>query len=329
MAWFGSGEKYMKRFSLISFTFAAAAFFAACGAPADNKPAANNANTSNANAANTAAKPVAAAPTKDALMAIEKAGWEAWKTRDPKWNQENLSDKAIGFTPAAGRQDKAAMMKAFGEAKCDIKSFSFSDEQMSMLGPDLAVLTFKGAQDGTCDGKKVPANVWSSSVYVREGDKWKSYLYLENPVTDPKSPPKPAAAPVKKPDAAPATDKPDALTEALMAIETKAWDAWKQRDKAGIEGVMWKDFMYVSGLGRMTRADAIKQWGDQKCEGLDYKFSDAKAFSVTADVAVATYNIDVKGKCDGNPVSPFVWAASFSIKEGDAWKNAFYTDTNR
>ena len=64
----------MKRFSLISFTFAAAAFFAACGAPADNKPAANNANTSNANAANTAAKPVAAAPTKDALMAIEKAG---------------------------------------------------------------------------------------------------------------------------------------------------------------------------------------------------------------------------------------------------------------
>lgn len=319
----------MKRDLLFTATLAMAAFLAACGAPADNKPATGNANASSANTANTATKPVAAAPTKDALVAIEKAGWEAWKTRDPKWNQEYLSDKAIGFSPSAGRQDKAAMIKSFGEAKCEIKSFSFSDEQMSMLGPDVAVLTFKGTQDGTCDGKKVPAEVWASSVYIREGDKWKSYLYLENAVVDPKSPPKPAAAPVKKQDAAPADAKPDALTDALMAIETKAWEAWKQRDKAGIESVMAKDFMSVGGTGRFARADAVKNWGDQKCEGLDFKFSDAKAFSVTSDVAVATYNADVKGKCDGNPVLPFVWVASFSIKEGDAWKNAFYTDVNR
>lgn len=318
----------MKRYILITMALAAAAFLAACGAPADNKPAANNANAANTNA-NAAVKPVAAAPTKDALIAIEKAGWEAWKTRDPKWNQEYLSDKAIGFSPSTGRQDKAAMIKSFGEAKCEIKSYSFSDEQMSMLGPDVAVLTFKGTQDGTCDGKKVPAEVWASSVYVREGDKWKSFLYVENPVTDPKATPKYAAAPVQKDDPKAAEAKPDALTETLLAIETKAWEAWKQRDKAAIEGVMAKDFMYVSGMGRMARADAVKQWGDQKCEGLDYKFSDAKGVQVTADVALVTYKADVKGKCDGKPVAPFLWVASFDTKEGDAWKNAFYTDVNR
>lgn len=319
----------MKRISLFILTIVATVFFVACGGTADNKPAANTNATNASNAANTATKPAAAAPTKDALMAIEKAGWEAWKTRDAKWNEENLSDKAVGFSPSGGRQDKAAMIKAFGEAKCEIKSFSFSDEQMTMLGADVAVLTFKGTQDGTCDGKKVPAEVWSTSVYVREGDKWKSYLYVENPVTDPKATPKYAAAPVNKDDAKASDAKPDALTDSLMAIENKAWEAWKQRDKAGIEAVMAKDFMYVSGSGRMVRADAIKLWGDQKCEGLDYKFSDPKGVQVTPDVALVTYKADVKGKCDGKQVSPFLWVASFDTKEGDAWKNALYTDVNR
>jgi Domain of unknown function (DUF4440) len=316
----------MKRISLITFALGAAALFAACGAPADNKPAANNTNAANANAA---AKPAAAAPTKEALMAIEKASWEAWKTRDPKWNQEYLSDKAVGFSMTAGRQDKAAMIKAFGDAKCDIKSYSFSDDTMKMLGPDVAVLTFKGTQDGTCDGKKVPAVVWSSSVYIREGDKWKSLLYMENEVVDPKAPPKPAAAAAKKEAAPPAEAKPDALTDALMAVEKVGWDSWVKRDAKGVESVMGKDFVYMSGKGPLDRAAALKNWSEPKCEGLEYKFGEPKAISLSADVALVTYWADTKGKCDGVAIPPSFWVASFSMKEGDVWKNAFYTDVPR
>lgn len=315
----------MKRISLITLTFVAAAFFSACGGAADNKPEAKNAPAANAN---TAAKPVAAAPTKDALMAIEKAGWEAWKAKDTKWSQENMSEKAVGFSMKDGRQDKAAMMKTLAESKCEVKSYSFSDEQMSMLGNDVAVLTFKAQQDYTCDGKKGPANVWSSSVYVREGDKWKSLLYLENEVVDPKAAPKAAPA-AKKDEAKPSESKPDAMTETLMAIETKAWEAWKQRDKAGVESVMAKDFFYMSGLGRLDRAGALKLWSESKCEGLDYKFAEPVSVSVTPDISLVTYKADAKGKCDGKPVTPAVWVASFDIKEGDAWKNAFYTDIAR
>ena len=83
----------MKRISLITLTLIMAAFLAACGAPASNTPAANNANAGNTNTA----KPVAAAPTKEALMTMERAGWEAWKNRDAKWTEENASDKYVGF----------------------------------------------------------------------------------------------------------------------------------------------------------------------------------------------------------------------------------------
>ena len=320
---------------LFLMTALAALLLTACGAPAVNT-ATNTAaaNTSNsANAANTAAKPAAAAPTKDALMAIEKGGWEAWKNHDTKWTEENYSSKGLGFGKT-GRMDKAAMIKSMTDAKCDIKSYSLSDDNMHMLGSDVAVLTFKGVQDGTCDGKKVPAAVWASSVYVREADKWKALLYVENPVIDPSAPPaKPAkaapAAPAKKDEAKPAETNSDAMTASLMAIETKAWEAWKTRDKAGVEAVMAKDFYYTSGLGVKNRADAIKLWGESKCEGLSYTFSDPQGISITPDVALVTYKADATGTCDGRPVPPHVWVASFDIKEGDQWKNAFYTDVDR
>lgn len=321
----------MKRLSTITLTLAAAAFFAACGAPAGNSPAANTSNANTNSNANAAAKPVAAAPTKDAIIALEKSGWDAWKNHDNKFWDGYLSDKAVGFSSKDGRQNKAAMIKAFEDAKSDVKSYSFSDENMTMLSPDVAVLTFKAQQDYTMDGKPGPKEVWSSSVYVREGDKWKAFLYVENPVVDPKAPPAKPAAPAtaKKDEAKPADAKPDTLTDSLMAIETKGWEAWKTRDKAGVEGVMAKGFQYVSGLGVKNHDDAVKLWADQKCEALEYKFSDPMGISVTPDVSLVTYKADAKGTCDGKPVTPAVWVASFDTKEGDAWKNAFYTDVAR
>jgi ketosteroid isomerase-like protein len=313
----------MKRTIKIISIFAAAVVFAACGAPAGNT---GTTNTTAANAGNSnSAKPAAAAPTKEALVALEKSGWEAWKNKDPKWFEENLSSKAVGFSPADGRQDKSAMVKGMAESKCEVKSFSFSDENMRMLGPDVAVLTFKGTQDATCDGKKAPAAVWSSSVYVREGDKWKSLVYIENPVTDPNAKPSPPA-PVKPYAPKSADAKPDALTEALMAVEKNGWDAWVKRDAAGVESVMGKNFQYVSGKGVLDRAAAIKNWAEPKCEGLAYTFHDPASISLSPDVALITYHASVKGKCDGVALPGGFWVASFNQKEGDAWKNAFYTD---
>ena len=159
----------MKKITLFILTLVTAAFFAACGAPAVNSPVANNANTTNSNTA----KPTAAAPTKDALMTLEKTGWEAWKNKDQKVFQDLMSDRYVGFG-TSGRVDKAASIKSTTDPKVNVKSYSLSDDQMAMLGNDVAVLTFKGTQDFTqADGKPGPKEVWSSSVYVREGDKWK------------------------------------------------------------------------------------------------------------------------------------------------------------
>lgn len=313
----------MKRLSLFIALAAAAVWLAACGAPAGNgtNHAAPNANS---NSNTNAAKPTAAAPSKETLMTLEKAGWEAWKNRDSKWTEENYSDKGFGFGKE-GRLDRAGMVKAMAAAKCDIKSYSLSDDNLRMLGPDVAVLTFKGTQDGTCDGKKVPTQVWASSVYVREGDKWKALVYTENPAVDPNA--KPSAPPAVAPYKPMATDaKPDATTDALMAVEKAAWDAWVKRDPAGVEAVMTKDFQYAGGKGVLDHAAAVKNWSEPKCEGLEYTFHDPQSMQFAGDIGLVTYHASVKGKCDGTPLPGGFWVVSFSQKEGGAWKNTFYTD---
>lgn len=307
----------------------AAVVFTACVGPTGNVPANNsnaNANVANANTA----KPTAAAPTKDALMALEKSAYEAWKTKDAKFWDPFLTDNFVGFG-ATGRMDRAAAIKQYSGTDCEVKSYTLSEEQMTPLGADAAVLTYKATYDGTCGGQKLPAQVWAGGVYVRSGDMWKGAFHAETPVVDPKTPTAKAAAPAKKDETAakPAEAKPDALTDTLMAVENKGWEAWKTRDVKGVEEIMAKEFTYVSGTGRQNRDEAIKGWSVPKCEGLGYTLSEPMAVSLTKDVAFVTYKADVKGVCDGRPTPPALWVASFDLKEGDNWRNAFYTDVPR
>jgi hypothetical protein len=309
----------MKRTSFILITLVAAAILAACGAPAGNTVMnAGNAN-SNANSNANAAKPAAAAPSKESLMTMEKAAWEAWKNRDAKWMTENASDKYVGFSNGM-RVDKAASVKSY-EQKCEIKSYALTEDNLQMVGNDLAVLTMRGTQDYTCDGKKGPGDVRATSMYVREGDKWKAAFYAETATVDPKAPPNPATA--KKEEAKKEEAKADAATEALVAAETKNWEAWKKKDAKALDAHLAKEYGFLSGTGHMDRAATIKAWAaDNKCEVKSYWLSDAQSVSLTPTVSLLTFKGGGDGTCEGQPIAT-EWYVGAYTKEGDAWKPAF------
>lgn len=310
----------MKKITLFILTAIAAISFAACGGPAANSGA-NNANATNANAA---AKPAAAAPTKEALMGIENKAWEAWKAKDVKFFEEMLADNTISLGEK-GREDKAAIVKSIADPTCDVKSFSLSEDQMTALGADAALITYKATQDGKCGGKALPGTVWAASVFVRSGDAWKAAYHNEIPVADPKAAPakpapaKPAAETKPAADAKPA----DAATEALLTIEKKAWDAWKARDIKGVDGVYTKDFSIIDDSGRHDYAGTMKLWFESKCEVKSYSLSDAASTSVTKDMSIITYKAAASGTCDGQPLGS-IWATTVYVKEGESWKGAFY-----
>ncbi|MEO8042968.1 MAG: nuclear transport factor 2 family protein [Acidobacteriota bacterium] len=303
---------------------AAAFALSACGAPASNSPA-NAANTSNSNV--NAAKAVAAAPTKDALMALEKSAYEAWKTKDAKFWDPFLSAKFVGYG-STGKLDRAAAIKEYSGADCDIKSYTHSDEQMTPLGTDAALLTYKVAVDGTCGGHKVPANSWAAGVYVREGDKWKGAFHAESPIPDSNAKPDQAAASTTKPAATTSAPepKPDAATDALIALEKKAWDDWKNKNAKGLDEWAGKDFVAFTSKGRSDRATALKTWAEDGCEVKSVSLTDPASVSLSPDFSLLTFKAGVDGKCQGSAI-PSENGISIYGKEGGAWKALFTMGT--
>ncbi len=292
-------------------TLAAASLFAACPAPDSSTPS----NTENANA--TAAEPAAAPPTKEALMTLEKSAYEAWKTKDAKFWDTFLADSFVGYGQG-GKLDKASATKEYTGAECDIKSYALSDDTMTPLGSDAAFITYKTTVDGTCGGQKVPANSWAVGVYVRDGDAWKGAFHAEAPVVDPKAPAK-AAAPTAPAEAKKEEAKPDAATDALFAVEKKAWDAWKAGDAKGLDEFAGKEMTSLSPADGWTARDVtLKRWAGP-CEIKSVSLTDPASVALGSDFALLTFNSSVDGKCGDDIVVPERGATIYA-KEGDAWK---------
>ncbi|MBA3568191.1 MAG: nuclear transport factor 2 family protein [Pyrinomonadaceae bacterium] len=118
------------------------------------------------------AKP-AADPITDALMAAEKAVWEAWKAHDAK-KLEDLTTRDMSFVNIFGDYfaTKADAIKDWTSGRCYVKSVTLTDGVGTSLSPTIGILTSKGTVDGTCNGQK-PGPVYATSVYVKDGDAWK------------------------------------------------------------------------------------------------------------------------------------------------------------
>ncbi len=119
------------------------------------------------------AKTTARDSQTDALLAIERNVWEAWREHDAK-KIADLTANNISFINIFGTHldTKADALKDWSGTGCEVKSVSLTDAAATMLSPTVGILTFNATADGTCFGQKV-GPVWGSSIYVKHGDAWK------------------------------------------------------------------------------------------------------------------------------------------------------------
>ena len=298
-------------------TAMAAVLFTGCE-PAANTNTAGNANSNAANAnANANANRAAAAPTKDELMALERNAHEAFRTKNAGFWDGFLSSNFTAYS-SEGRMDKAAALKELANPNCDIKSITLTDDQMTQLAPDVAAVSYKMTSDGTCGGKKVPAEHWAGGLYVRENGQWKGAYHAEAPASDPKAPASPPK--VNPPPPPPSATGSDATTQALVAAETKIWEAWKNKDAAAMESALGKDFTFVSSMGRWDRAQVMKNWvTDSKCEVKSYSILDPKATPMANNITLLTFQGSGTGTCDGQPIQT-EWYGVAYMNDAGTWK---------
>jgi len=114
------------------------------------------------------------------LSANETALWNAWKNKDAKPFQMWLAADSV-MVGEQGVGMKSDIVKMMASMPCDVKSFTLSDWKLTMVDANAALLTYKGAAEGTCGGQPIPIT-WASSLWVNRKGKWTAFSHQETPV---------------------------------------------------------------------------------------------------------------------------------------------------
>ena len=120
------------------------------------------------------AKPSAADANTQAMLAVERPFWEAWRTHDAG-KLAAVMAKDTSFINIFGTYfpTKAEALKDWTGSGCDVKSVSVTNATSTMLSPTAGILMFTGTAVGTCYGQYIDSAIWGTSIYVKDGDAWK------------------------------------------------------------------------------------------------------------------------------------------------------------
>ena len=132
----------------------------------------------------TIAVSIAAPPDKDAMMAKEKAAWQAFKDK-------NAADfKKVVHAEFIGVYDEGVsdMQKELAEMqKWDMKSFTISDYKVVPVGTDTTISTYKVTVEGTFNGKDASGSYNAGSVWKSQKGEWQAIFHTNVKEASPKS----------------------------------------------------------------------------------------------------------------------------------------------
>ena len=116
------------------------------------------------------------------LETKEQAGWEAWKTHNPKLVEDIIPENYIGIADGAMAKGKKQILDGTASHDCQVNSFSLSDYSYMWLDKDTVLMTYTATQDATCSGKKQAGKVIASSLWQKKAGKWVSPFHQETEV---------------------------------------------------------------------------------------------------------------------------------------------------
>lgn len=120
------------------------------------------------------------AKLKEQIIALEKAGWEAWKNKNVSWFEKNTTEECLWIN-SEGISDQAQMIKST-RTDCNVKSVSIDHFKFVLLNENAVLLTYVAIQDGDCGNKKLAEKIRVSVNYIKRRGKWLEAFYMETPI---------------------------------------------------------------------------------------------------------------------------------------------------
>jgi hypothetical protein len=113
----------------------------------------------------------------------------------------------------------------------------------------------------------------------------------------------------------------------MLARETAAWQAFKDKDEAGFKKVVDHDMIgvYADGISDMAKELSDMQKWDMK----SFKITEYKSHSDEKDVVVSNYVVTIEGTYDGKDASGTYNAGSVWKQESGKWLAIFHTNVKQ
>lgn len=121
-----------------------------------------------------------AKPTRDEIIDLEKAYWDAMKSKDGD-RTAALSAKTSLVTGAKGVMSipKSKMSTMTEEGNWTLESYEFNDVEVTAPLPDLAIIAYTVTQKVKIDGKSQTLHAADSSTWVRGPEGWQCHAHSE------------------------------------------------------------------------------------------------------------------------------------------------------
>lgn len=137
----------------------------------------------------------------------------------------------------------------------------------------------------------------------------------------------PSAQTQKRKSAGPSQADLDALKATLVELETKAWEAWKDKNSKYFPGFLSAESVNVHATGIDNRAKQIKEISNPNCKIKSYSLNDFRLVMMKENIALLTFKADEDYTCNGKKGASPVMASSLFIKRGDRWLNFHHQET--
>ncbi len=115
-----------------------------------------------------------AAPDEAAMMAKEKAAWQAWKDKDANAFKKVIAADFIGvYDDGVSNMEK----EMSDMQKSDTKSFTISDYKITSAGPKLIIATYVVKIEGSYDGKDASGTFNCGTVWHKRTGDWQAVFH--------------------------------------------------------------------------------------------------------------------------------------------------------
>jgi len=118
----------------------------------------------------------------------------------------------------------------------------------------------------------------------------------------------------------------DSVDLQLVALEKRAFEAWKNKDRKFFEDHMSEAGQYLDLNGPGGKAQYVKAIIDNNCTVSRYSLDNSKVTMLSEDVALLTYRYAHDVVCAGTPEASPLWASTVYVKRDGKWLIAFHQE---